>query len=205
MVGPLAVLDRSEDFTLRGVESRDSHIGRAVEWRFISENIFRVEGSVWLPKLMKARVPAKRATQLSALSYHRRMGMGHQERYECDFLPVSWLMAAIVLITAASVFGWGTSYKLSLYKSATEQGKIPIAKLSTLSSDAAKADVEISVSPDRDVAVAVRAGSAVTLLPSVAAQFPTLPNDWRPCDFLAAWDSPALFLRPPPTIKLARA
>jgi hypothetical protein len=83
---------------------------------------------------------------------------------------------------------------------------MPIAKLSTLSSDAAKADMEISVSPDRDVAVAVRAGFAVTLLPSVAAQFPTLPNEyWRPCDFLAAWDSPALFLRPPPTIKLAQA
>jgi hypothetical protein len=119
-------------------------------------------------------------------------------RFKRDFSPASWLMAAILLITAASVFGWGTSYKLSLYKSAIEQGKIPVAKLCTRASDAAKADVEMSVTRSDDVAVSL---SVDVSLPPPAPHIRTVPIEYaRPRDLLAAWDSPALFLRPPPTL-----
>jgi len=112
----------------------------------------------------------------------------------------SWLTVAVLLFTALSVFVWGTSYKLSLYKSATEQGKAPAAKLCTRASDVAKSDVDASVH-QIPVAPEYSLATSVELLIEVERRAHALPvQPPRQRTFQEVRYVPALFFRPPPSI-----
>jgi len=113
-----------------------------------------------------------------------------------------WLSAMLVVI-ALSVFAWGTSYKLSLYKSAAEQGKMPAAKLCTRTSEAARNQVQATVSHNHKPAEFPSALVFALLLP-VEQPAPDLPvSRPRPRSFLAIQFSPANHRRPPPAIEPA--
>jgi hypothetical protein len=114
--------------------------------------------------------------------------------------PTSRLKATVLLLMALSVLVWGTTYKLSLYKSSAEQYRTPAAKLCTRGSEAAKNNVDASVHevPSR---AAVPVATSVELLNETERRAHVLPVEPpRPRAFLAVRYAPALFLRPPPSI-----
>jgi hypothetical protein len=112
----------------------------------------------------------------------------------------SRLPAILLLVTAACVFAWGTSYKLSLYKSASEQGKMPEAKLCTRASEAAKTDVESSISQNHTGAI-YSVFIAIDFVQPVVQYSRALPVSGPPPPaFFAVRDTSPLFQRPPPRL-----
>ncbi len=135
------------------------------------------------------------------LSYHRSVTIEHQgfKRGSSRVSGMaSRLTVMLLLFTAAAVFAWGTCYKLSLYKSAAEQGKMPAAKLCTRASEAAKTDVESSVSQDQGAAISSAFAAIEFVQPVVQYSRALSVNAPPPPAFLAVRDTAALFLRPPP-------
>jgi hypothetical protein len=107
--------------------------------------------------------------------------------------PYSWLF----LLIALSIFAWGTSYKLSLYK-INPPGTVTPAKLCKLASDNAKSQVD-QVVEGRKVAFsdfAINTGSAFIRSVFIFRGQVAPRTDALPCAPLQS--APTLHLRPPP-------
>jgi uncharacterized membrane protein len=68
--------------------------------------------------------------------------------------PYRFIRCVQLMLLALMVFAWGTGYKLSLYKAATENANAP-AKLCTLVSDAARTAVLEASNGPKAIVVAV--------------------------------------------------
>ena len=102
------------------------------------------------------------------------------------------------LLLGFMVLGWGTGYKLSLYRSQAAHDSSPTAKLCTRGSDAAKSDVDDAATgwTVEDTASLL----SVVSIPMMMASAPVHRSErneisGNPSPFRA---TPALFLRPPP-------
>jgi hypothetical protein len=123
---------------------------------------------------------------------HNPQGVSQDGRRRAGSLS-SWLF----LLLALSVLAWGTSYKLSLYKT-NPPGSVTPAKLCKLASDNAKSQVDHAVEGHK----ATFSGLPFHMLPSFAT-FVLVPlGKARPsiegASFAPLHAAPILHLRPPP-------
>jgi hypothetical protein len=110
----------------------------------------------------------------------------------------AWLIVNSIfpVLLALLVLGWGTGYKLSLYKTHITHDSAPAAKLCTRSSDVAKSDLDRAANSPNFEPVALK-----TVPISIAQPSPPFRRSerddslQRPSLFHSA---PALYLRPPP-------
>jgi hypothetical protein len=103
----------------------------------------------------------------------------------------------LILLLAFSVFAWGTSYKLSLYKN-NPRGSVTPAKLCKLTSDNAKSQVDDAVDGHR----VLLAGFLINLFAIsrelvFVIQGPIVPNGMIG-SLAPLRAAPVLHLRPPP-------
>lgn len=104
----------------------------------------------------------------------------------------------LLLLLAFSVFAWGTSYKLSLYKN-SPRGSVTPAKLCKLTSDSAKRQVDHSIK-GHEVGFSglpLNTWPATTILVLVLAEEVSPRRATASLAPLQA--APILHLRPPPT------
>lgn len=110
------------------------------------------------------------------------------------------------MLLAMAVFAWGTSYKLSLYKTAYSGKSMPEAKLCTRASDIAQSEIAAAVSgalphPPRSSFLIL----AFLACLAMAASGPVLDRIRQkspPPRFTTAF-TPSLFFRPPPSLAIA--
>jgi hypothetical protein len=110
-----------------------------------------------------------------------------------------WSFALAVVALGIGVFLWGTAYKVSLYQSSPIHNKVPIAKLSTLTSKANKDQVESATTPRNLTALPMLFDLVLTFfvldlcsgcrLEETVTQVRSITRIYFP---------PAGFLRPPP-------
>jgi hypothetical protein len=107
--------------------------------------------------------------------------------------PGSWLF----LMLALSVFTWGTSYKLSLYKT-NPPGTVTPAKLCKLASDKAQSQVDHAIEGHK----VAFSGFPLKTFPVFKTSVLVLQRDVRPSTATASLSplqtAPILHLRPPP-------
>jgi hypothetical protein len=103
----------------------------------------------------------------------------------------------LVLLLAFSVFAWGTSYKLSLYKN-NPPGSVTPAKLCKLTSDNAKSHLDHAVDGHR----ALFAGFLISLFPTSRELVLVIKGqiilNRIVCNLAPLKAAPVLHLRPPP-------
>jgi hypothetical protein len=135
----------------------------------------------------------KRSTLSLALANHNRQSAPRKGRRGL------WSPGPLlILLLTCSVFAWGTSYKLSLYKN-NPPGLVTPAKLCKLTSDNAKSQLDHAVDGHR----ALLAVFLITLLPIsrelvLVIQGQIMLNGVT-CNLAPLKAAPVLHLRPPPT------
>ncbi len=130
------------------------------------------------------------------------MSRSTQEQRRRRISFASTLGAAVLLFTAVAVFAWGTGYKLSLYKDASQQGRAPQAKLCTRASEAAKNQVEASVTgaPHHEAVPVLLALAALPAQIGAPPATALAADSARFQPVLASSSGPVVFVRPPPAV-----
>ena len=105
----------------------------------------------------------------------------------------------LMFVLSLGVFLWGTAYKFSLYKASPIYNKVPVAKLSTETDTASRAQAELATAP---VNAPAFPSIFVLALVVVTASLLPAPSHVEPASKLAQlsilYFSSARFLRPPP-------
>lgn len=119
-------------------------------------------------------------------------------------LRTSPFLPALLLLTAFSVFAWGTGYKVSLYKSAAEQHRAPEAKILNRGGAPAKEIIEASAAAEMAAADFL---IAVAIVPVTPERQPGQREGTSPAitKVLLLRCTPAHFFRPPPANGLVTA
>ena len=128
---------------------------------------------------------------MASAIHKQRAVPSNEEQGACS--PSSWL----VLLLALSIFAWGTSYKLSLFKR-HQPGSVPPAKLCKLTSDNAKSQFEHAVLGNKVEASSPTANTVSTIADSGFLLYEEVALSSGTASLGPLRSAPILHLRPPP-------